>query len=86
MRQNDRSKLQQALSDKRMLEQVVNSPDAKALASMLSQGTDQSSLKKIAENAAKGDTSQLKALIQSISSAPGGAELLQRLGNTFGQN
>ena len=27
----------------------------------------------------------MKSLIQSISSTPGGAELLQRLGNSFGQ-
>lgn len=83
MKQNNNSKLQQALGDKKMLEQVVNSPDARALAGMLTQGTDQASLQKIAENAAKGDTSQLQALIRSITSTPGGAELLQRLGNSF---
>ena len=84
MKQNNQSKLQQALNNKRMLEQVANSPDARALASMLTQGNDQASLQKIAESAAKGDTAQLKALIQSITSSPGGAELLQRLGNSFG--
>ena len=52
---------------------------------MLTQGADEASLQRIAENAAKGDTTQLKALIQSITSTPGGAELLQRLGNNFGQ-
>ena len=83
MRQNDRSKLQQALGDKKLMEQLANSPDAQALAGMLTQGTDQASLQKIAENAAKGDTSQLQALIRSITSTPGGAELLQRLGNNF---
>lgn len=85
MRQNHSSKLQQALGDKKMLEKMVNSPDAKALAGMLTQGTDQASLQKIAENAAKGDTAQLQELIRSITSTPGGAELLQRLGNSFGQ-
>ena len=84
MKQNNQSKLQQALNNKKMLEQVASSPDAKALAGMLTRGTDQASLQKIAENAAKGDTTQLKALIQSITSTPGGAELLQRLGNSFG--
>ncbi|MDE7218212.1 MAG: hypothetical protein K2O45_01100 [Oscillospiraceae bacterium] len=85
MKFNAQSKVQQVLSDKKMLEQVANSPDARALASMLTQGKDQASLQQIAENAAKGDTAQLKALIQSITSTPGGAELLQRLGNNFGQ-
>ena len=85
MRQNNQSKLQQALGNKKMMEQLANSPDAKKLASMLTQGADEASLQRIAENAAKGDTTQLKALIQSITSTPGGAELLQRLGNNFGQ-
>ena len=43
---------------------------------MLTQGKDQASLQKIAERAAKGDTAQLKSLIQSITSTPGGAELV----------
>ncbi len=85
MRQFNQSKLQQALGDKRMMEQLVNSPEARKLAGMLSQGADQASLQKIAESAAKGDTSQLKALIQSVTSTPGGAELLQKLENSFGQ-
>ena len=85
MKQNNQSRLQQALNNKKMLEQVANSPDARALAGMLTKGKDQASLQKIAENAARGDTAQLKALIQSITSTPGGAELLQRLGNSFGE-
>lgn len=85
MKQNSQSRLQQALSNKKMLEQVANSPDARALAGMLTQGKDQASLQKIAEDAARGDTAQLKALIQSITSTPGGAALLQRLGDSFGQ-
>lgn len=85
MRQNDPSKLQQTLGNKKLLEQVAGSPDARALAGMLAQGTDQASLRKIAEDAARGDTAQLKSLIQSITSTPGGAELLRRLGNSFGQ-
>lgn len=82
---NNQSKLQQALGDKGMLEQVMRSPDARELAKMLNQGTDQASLQKIAENAAKGDTAQLKALIQSITATPGGAQLLQNLESRFGQ-
>lgn len=85
MKQNNQSRLQQVLQDKKMLEQVVSSPDAKALARMLSQGTDQAALRQIAEKAAKGDTDQLKALMQSITASPGGSELLRRLGDSFGQ-
>ena len=85
MRQNNQSKFQQALGDTKMMEQLASSPDARALANMLTQGQNQASLQEIAQKAAKGDTAQLKALIQSITSTPGGAELLQRLGNSFGQ-
>ncbi len=80
---NNQSKLQQILNDKAVLEQVAKSPDAKALANMLTQGQDQASLKRIAENAAKGDTTQLNQLIQSITSSPSGAELLRRLSSSF---
>ena len=78
-------KLQRLLSDKKTLEQVAKSPDAQALAGMISQGQDQASLKKIAADAAKGDTSQLSQLIQNIVRSPGGAELLQRLSGTINQ-
>ena len=82
MKQNKPSNLQQLLSDKAVLAQVASSPDAKALAAMLSQGQSQASLKQIAESAAKGDTAQL---IQSVAGSPGGAELLRRLNESFGQ-
>ena len=59
------------------------SPDAQALAGIITQGRDQASLKKIAEDAAKGDTSQLNQLIQNIVRSPGGAELLKRLSGTI---
>ena len=85
MRQFNQSKLQQALGDKKMWERVASSPDAKALAAMLSQGQSQASLKQIAESAAKGDTAQLGQLIQSVAGSPGGAELLRRLNESFGQ-
>lgn len=85
MKQNNQSNLQQALGNKKLLERLASSPDAKALASMLAKGQDHASLQRLAENAAKGDTAQLKALIQSISSNPGGAELLQKLGNSLSQ-
>ena len=85
MKQNNQPKLQQLLGDKQILEQVAKSTDAKALASLLTQGQDQASLKQIAESAAKGDTSQLNQLIQSIANNPSGAELLRRLGESFGK-
>ena len=85
MKQNNPSNLQQLLGDKAVLEQVAKSPDARALASMLTQGQSSASLKQIAENAAKGDTAQLNQLIQSIAGSPGGAQLLQRLSSSFGQ-
>ena len=86
MKQNDQSSIQQMLGNKKMLEQVAKSPDAQALAGILTQGRDQAALKKIAEDAARGDTAQLKALIGSITSSPDGAELLRRLGNSFGKS
>ena len=83
MKQNNQPSIQRILNDRKTLEKVAKSPDAKALASILTQGQDQASLKKIAENAARGDTAQLNDLIQSIVRSPGGAELLQRLSGSI---
>lgn len=85
MKQNNQPNLQQLLGDKKAMEQLAKSPDAKALASMLTRSQDQASLKQIAEKAAKGDTAQLNQLIQSIVRSPGGAELLQRLNSSLEQ-
>jgi len=84
MKQNNQSDIQQMLGDKRIMEQVAKSPDAQKLAGLLTKGRDQAALKKIASDAARGDTAQLKELIGSIASSPDGAELLRRLGNSFG--
>ena len=75
--------VQKMLGDKKILEQVAKSPDARALAGLLTQGRSQADLKKIAEQAARGDTAQLSQLIGSITSSPDGAELLRRLGDSF---
>ena len=83
MKQEDN--IQQMLGDKTILEQVSRSPDARALANLLKQGHNQADLKKIAQQAAHGDTAQLSQLIGSIASSPDGAELLRRLGNSFGK-
>ena len=85
MKQSDKSSVQQMLGDKKMLEKVAKSPDAQALAGMLTQGRDQAALKRIAEDAAHGNTTELSRLIGSIASSPDGAELLRRLGNSFGK-
>ena len=76
--------LKQLINDKKTLEQVAKSPDAQALAGILTKGQDQASLQKIAENAAKGDTAQLSQLLQNIVRNPDSAALLQRLSNTIG--
>ena len=53
MKQSNRSDVQQMLGDKKMLEQVAKSPDAQALAGLLTQGRDQAALKKIAADAGR---------------------------------
>ena len=84
IKQNESSKLQQLLNDKKAIAALAKSPDAKALAKMLSQSKDAASLQQAAQNAARGDTEQLRQVIRSITEPPGGAELLQRLDKTMG--
>lgn len=83
MKQNNQPNLQQLLSNKKALQQVAQSPDARALAELLNKGQDRASLQKIAQDAAKGDTAQLGQLVQSIASSPSGAELLRRLSQSI---
>lgn len=82
MKQNEKPNLQQILSNKKTLQQIAQSPEAKALAGMLAK-RDQASLQKIAEKATQGDTRELSQLISSIASTPGGAQLLQKLNKSI---
>lgn len=83
MNPNKQSDIQQLLGNKKALQQVARSREAKALAGMLTQGRDQASLQRAAEKAAKGDTAELNALIQSVMNSPGGAELMRRLNESL---
>ena len=72
------------LSNRKAMEQMAGSADAQALASMLTKNHNQGELEKMAQRAMSGDTAAIQSLIQSITSNPEGAELLQRLGTAFG--
>lgn len=84
MKQNEPSKLQQLLSDKKAIAALAKSPDAQALAKMLSQSKDPAALQKAAQEAAKGNPEQLRQMVKSIVGSPDGAELLRRLDKTMG--
>ncbi len=76
--------LQKALGDQKTLARVAGSKEAKALAQLLKQQQSPQALRQAAEQAAKGDTAQLAALVKSIAANPDGAELMRRLSDSFG--
>lgn len=80
---NKQPNFQQLLGDQKTLKQIARSPDAQALADILTKGQNRTDLQKIAQDAASGDTTQLSALIQSITSTPEGSQLLQRLSRSL---
>ena len=84
MKQNEPSKLQQFLNAKKAIAALAKSPDAQALAKMLSQSGDQAALQKAAQEAAKGNPEQLREMVKSIVGSPDGAALLRRLDQTMG--
>lgn len=86
MAQNERNDFGKMLSDPRTLAQLARSPDAQALASLLSQGNDRGQLEQMARNAMGGDAQSLKTLMQSITQNPEASKLLQRLHDSFGNN
>ena len=79
MKSADPHAMQKLLGNKQVLEQLSRSSEAKALMDLISKGHNESSLQQIAQNAAKGNTSQLAEVIRTITSTPGGAQLLQKL-------
>ena len=83
MSSNNPLDIQRLLRDKEALKTVAQSQEAKALAGMLTQRRDQASLRRIAEDAARGDTQELSALVRSIANSPGGAQLLRQLSRSI---
>ena len=84
MKQNEPSKLQQFLQDKKAVAALAKSPDAQALARMLAQQGDQTALQEAAQAAAKGSPERLREMVRTIVSSPDGAALLRRLDETIG--
>ncbi len=83
MAQNERNDFGQLLRDPQTLAQLAHSPDAQALASLLSQGHERAQLEQMAQSAMGGDTQSLQTLLRSITNSPEGAQLLQRLHDSF---
>ena len=67
------------------LSRLAQSPDAQALASLLTGEHDNGELENLAQKAADGDIRSLQALMQSITEKPEGRALLQRLSDAFGR-
>ena len=86
MAQNGRNDMNKLLNDPSALAHLAQSPDAQALASLLTQGHDNTQLEQIAQNAMSGDMQSLKALMKSITDSPEGTELLRRLSEGFHKN
>lgn len=71
------------LGNKEAISQLMGSPDAQALAAMLTQGRDPAQLEQVAQSAVSGDMQSLKALMKNITDSPEGTELLRRLSESF---
>lgn len=75
--------LQRLLRDRDAVAQLAGSSEARALAGLLTQGRDPAQLQQIAREAASGNTQQLGELLRSVTSSPGGAQLLEQLSRTL---
>ncbi len=70
------------LKDKSALKNLLGSPEAKQLISMLAtQGTGK--LKSAAEQAKSGDPAALVSMVNGIMEQPGGAKLIQQIEQKF---
>ena len=86
MAQNERNDLSKLLGNKEAISQLAESPDAQALASLLTQGHDREQLEQMAQSAVGGDMKSLKDLMRTITDSPEGMELLRRLSESFRKN
>ncbi len=86
MAQNERNDLKKLLGNKDALAQLASSPDAQALASLLTKGHEREKLEQMAHSAASGNTQSLKELMNTITGDPESMELLRRLSEQFRNN
>ena len=84
MAQNNTPDLSALLGNRKAIEQLTGSSDAKNLASMLTKTHNPKDLEQMARSAMSGDTSAIQSLFRSITDSPEGAELLRRIGNSLG--
>ncbi len=83
MDQKERNDLGKMLGNKQAISELAGSPDAQALAAMLTRGHDRAQLQQMAQSAVSGDMQSLKSLMQTITENPEGMELLRRLSESF---
>lgn len=86
MDHKERNDIGKMLGDTKALAQLAGSPDAQALAALLTQGRDRAQLEQMAQSAAGGDLQSIKKLMQAVTENPEGMELLQRLRDSFRSN
>ena len=84
MAQSNKPDLSALLGNRKAVEQLAGSTDARNLISLLTKTHDPKDLQSMAQSAMSGDTTAIQTLIQSITDSPEGAELLRRLGTSFG--
>lgn len=72
------------LNDPNAVSQVAKSPDARALRSILTQGHSEDDLQRIAQEAAKGNTRELRQVVSSLMQDPDSAAIIARLQKQFG--
>ena len=65
------------------LQALINSPDGQALMRMLQGNDGGARLQQATNQAAGGNTVQMMQLLKGVLSAPGGAELLRRIGQNL---
>ena len=71
-------------NDRGALEQLMHSPDGIRLMQMLTQGDGGAALKNAAGAAAKGDTTQMAQMVQSLMQSAEGAALAERIRRSMG--
>jgi len=85
MDENSKNFMEQMRKDPAAMQRLLSSRDGQMLLQMMMQNGRGASLQQAAQNAMRGDTSQIMQMINQVMQSPGGADLVERINKAAGQ-
>ena len=85
MDENAKNLMEQMKKDPAAMQRLISSRDGQMLLQMMTQNDRGAALQHAAQNAMRGDVSQLIQMINQVMQSPGGADLVERINKAAGE-